>query len=587
MRRRGASGQADVALGPGLGAAALLVALTSATWFHVANVRIDYGGTLDRAARMAAGEQLYRDVQSPYGPLADYALASAFRVFGIRLDTARALAALLLAAQSALLWRIAARLAPPVERALGLVLFWLFYGFSPGVVQWFPPNTYSAPFGVVFATLTLALLLADLERPSGRRLAAASLAAALAGLSKVEFGLVAVALIVARLVALPADGRGLVRRAVPALVPGAVVTLATVALLVARVPWRILAFDNLVRFRSFGRPFGALLVTQTQTLPSTFGMAIVQYGLVFPCWCVAIDRCLDRGRSRPWRRWLARALAATLVTWPLTPWFWVTSDFDPVTYVTVSQFRWSAIASIVMAAVAVWRDPARERPATWAFLLIAVFSVVATVRWRFLIAWPAFYAPFAPLLAIALVRTVASRLGVHRIAVVPLVMTLALVPAVRFLAEWHGRCTFPLEYPRGRILAPADEGGQMAAVVNWLRRNTVPADFVSVLPEERLINFLAERRNPTPDSGIGPGWLAEPADEDVFLARLDAAQPRAVILSSRVYPEFATGSIDQYEPRVVQWVRGHCRPALRTGFYVVHDCGPRVGLPDPMSGPRS
>jgi hypothetical protein len=52
------------------------------------HARADLGGALDRGGALAAGAVLYRDVQSPYGPLPDYVVAAGFRLFGTRLAVA-------------------------------------------------------------------------------------------------------------------------------------------------------------------------------------------------------------------------------------------------------------------------------------------------------------------------------------------------------------------------------------------------------------------------------------------------------------------------------------------------------------------
>jgi hypothetical protein len=85
---------------------AALVGVSFERWGHV---RTDFGGAVDRAARVADGALLYRDVQSPYGPLPDYAVAAGFRLFGTRLAVASTLGLLLVVVESALLLSIAGR----------------------------------------------------------------------------------------------------------------------------------------------------------------------------------------------------------------------------------------------------------------------------------------------------------------------------------------------------------------------------------------------------------------------------------------------------------------------------------------------
>jgi hypothetical protein len=442
----------------------------------------------------------------------------------------------------------------------------------PGVFQWVLPNTYSAPFGVVFATLALALVLADVDRPSALRLIGASVAAAVAGLAKIEFGAVGVGILVTRLVWLPRGACSLGRLAALALAPGAVLTLGVVAVVLADVGWRVLVFDNLYRVRSLEMTVGRYVTALDASAWPALWRALVEYVVVLPAWVVAVGAAFARAR-RGWPAgvgWVA--LVGLLLAWPLSPWFWATADFDWLSYLQSSQFRWSLVGWIVAAAVAVVRDPRGLRAETRAFVLIAVFSVAAAARWGFVVVWPQYYAPFAPALVLVVVRTVASRVAGRVAAMAPLVVAMALLPNAMAVWKQYRGFDFVLDYPRGQLHVPGREGVEMAAVVDWLRANTTPADAVSVVPEERMINFLAERRNPTRDSGIGPGWLATETDQRDFVAELAAADTRAVVVSHRRYAEFGAGEVEQYAPLVAEWIRARCRPVTHTVFYVVYDC---------------
>jgi hypothetical protein len=98
------------------------------------------------------------------------------------------------------------------------------------------------------------------------------------------------------------------------------------------------------------------------------------------------------------------------------------------------------------------------------------------------------------------------------------------------------------------------EGQPLAQVVDLIRARTRPEDWVAVFPEERLINFLSERRHPTRDSGTGPGWLATPDDERACIAELEARRPALVVLTDRRWPEFGAGDFGTYNPRLRAWI---------------------------------
>ena len=59
--------------------ALVFLVTTAFTWAAWGHVRVDMGGALHRAERLADGAILYRDVQVHYTPLAPYTMAALLR----------------------------------------------------------------------------------------------------------------------------------------------------------------------------------------------------------------------------------------------------------------------------------------------------------------------------------------------------------------------------------------------------------------------------------------------------------------------------------------------------------------------------
>ena len=113
------------------------------------------------------------------------------------------------------------------------------------------------------------------------------------------------------------------------------------------------------------------------------------------------------------------------------------------------------------------------------------------------------------------------------------------------------------------------EGQPLATVVDYVRAHTRPDDWVAVFPEERLVNFLAERRHPTRDSGTGPGWLATKEDEEACVAELEARRPALVVLTDRRWPEFGAEDLGSYNPTLRAWIDREYEPVLTTAPNIV------------------
>ena len=69
---------------------------------------------------------------------------------------------------------------------------------------------------------------------------------------------------------------------------------------------------------------------------------------------------------------------------------------------------------------------------------------------------------------------------------------LALILVIGIVIDDDDRAVRPAGGPREKLRHQF----ALATVVDYVRANTGPDDWVAVFPEERLVNFLAERRHP-------------------------------------------------------------------------------------------
>jgi hypothetical protein len=185
--------------------------------------------------------------------------------------------------------------------------------------------------------------------------------------------------------------------------------------------------------------------------------------------------------------------------------------------------------------------------------------------------WPSYYGVLAPFLVLLVVARLAAlvvrgptALAAAVVVAVP-IATLAVATAEHYQTQYG----YVVSYPRGTLRMTAMEGQPLAKVIDLIRARTVPEDWVAVFPEERLINFLSERRHPTRDSGTGPGWLATPEDEERCIDELQARDPAIVVLSDRRWPEFGAGDLGSYNPRLHAWIAEHYDRPFTTAANIV------------------
>ena len=542
---------------------AALVCVSFERWGHA---RADLGGALDRAARVAAGELLYRDVQSPYGPVPDYAVAAAFRLAGTRLAVAWTIGLLLIVLESALLLTIARRFCSPTQRFVGVVAYWVLFAFAPGLFGWVLPNTFASTFGATGATLALALAIVARERASPRLFVAASLAAAAAGLSKVDYGFAAALTVVAAACVAPVrGGRG--RLLVAAVLPGLLTAGAVLGLFAWLVSWDVLVFDNLYRVRSLSRTIAALRagVPAWTTLLAT---NVPRYAVEMPLRAAIVAWGLALAPAGGIRRLLGIALAAAALALPLLPGYPDQLDFTLLA--AGIGYAWTPLAWLIVALLAL-PGARRGETAAAALLLAGIWSLAQALRWDLRLVWPSYYGVLAPFLLLFVVGRLASllvrvpaTLAAAGVVAVPIAL-LAAANAEHYRTQYR----FVVSYPRGTLRMSAMEGQPFAKVVDFVRAHTKPEDWLPVFPEERLINFLSERRYPARDPGTGPGWLATREDEEAGVAELEARPSRLLILSDRRWPEFGAGDLGSYNPTLRAWIDREYEPVLTTAPNIV------------------
>jgi len=523
-------------------------ALVAMTWARWGDFYVDSGTAIDRAARIASGQILYRDVLSPYGPVAAELTALAMRWFGAHLTTVYSIGIALAYAQGMMLFAIGRRVLGAWEAAFAALLFWMLLAVQPGLTSWIVPNTFASTFGAVFATATLAAVLAASEHRTAGRWACASCFAALAGLSTIELGAAAVGTILLAL--LVCDRRP--RSFAAAIVPGLAIALAVVAWVCWRVPVEQLIEDNLYRKRTLD-----LIVSATRSwadfpLAPRLSKAALHFGLEFPLRVIALAWGVAQLRRPGAWRVLGAALAIAALLLPLLPGYAQPSEFAGLR--RGMQYYWAPTVWLLVfaaTAVALWRQPTSTARA---LLVIAGFALLLSLRWNLRMRLPSYYGFTGPLLLILVVRSLAWA-GLRRRppqwAVIAVFATaLAAAQQVNW-ATFRARSEM-VSFPRGTFYDTPRRARTLRRVIERVRAETQPDDYIAVVPEERIITFLSERRNPTRDSGIGPKYLANEADERAYVAELEARRTQLVIISKRHFPEFGYGQLSSYNPLVAR-----------------------------------
>ncbi|MBC8121252.1 MAG: hypothetical protein H7Y22_05365, partial [Gemmatimonadaceae bacterium] len=103
------------------------------SWGKLGELIIDIGHEVETPARLAAGQLLYRDVESYYTPLSYYANALAITLFGHRLEVLLTVGIVLALAVTLLVYQVMTRLTDKRWAALCAVCVQIYCAFNPGL----------------------------------------------------------------------------------------------------------------------------------------------------------------------------------------------------------------------------------------------------------------------------------------------------------------------------------------------------------------------------------------------------------------------------------------------------------------------
>lgn len=164
------------------------------SWGKLTHPFFDTGNEAEVTARLLAGEVLYRDLETNYGPFAYYVNAIALRLFGQRLEVFYTIGLVLALAATLLFYRLAKQLTNAPWAALCTAYLLIYCAFNPGgLLNFIAPYSY----GAVYATVLCLVAITAVDRYARRGqvgwLIAAAIAIGFAGLAKQEFGVAGLA----------------------------------------------------------------------------------------------------------------------------------------------------------------------------------------------------------------------------------------------------------------------------------------------------------------------------------------------------------------------------------------------------------
>jgi hypothetical protein len=555
----------------------LFAALTALTWRKWGVPAIDAGYELTAADRVSKGAEAYRDVRYFYGPVGLYALAGAFKVFGVSYTTAFAFGLVQTAAIVGTFYALARRLLPVLTAALaGAVL--LAIGFSGTAFNFILPHTNSATFGILFLLLMLLAL-------SHERLVLASLAGGVVCLTRPEFAAFAVLTGAAYVVGFARDQgvRAAAGAALRLAAPGLVVAGGVLAAFCASSSASVVLTENIwpvdfLRMTHFGSQ-GNWAPRDLESVVSTLARATIYCSLLGALIASAMLLVRRRGVvSRALALWPFAVVGAVLLAgygaWSVLDVFpRARGDLRYESTHLILGMSWLPALGFGVAAVVAFRLIRGRQPLltrSWAFDL-ALVAAAAALGAR---AYDAFtaegsYAPYyaAPLVLLlgVLHQRVADRWPSARRAAILSLGAVAAGLALYALVALYPDQDTPVHTARGTVMMPAQAAQAFQPTVDYVQRTTRPGEPIVSAPSDGGIYFMTGRSPALYNVVFLPGLLDTVADERDAIARIRAEHVRLAVIGDHKLVGFGSTSFGHDYNRLFAAELEHNGPAATYG----------------------
>jgi len=542
--------------------AAAFVGSVAATWQRWGDIIIDCGRELDIPKQILAGKSLYRDVRYWYGPLAPYANAALYGLFGVNVST---LAAAGIASAALMAWltyrtvRLFTGRLAAAATAGALCYTNLFYQCCLNNIFTFAiPYAYPATYGLVAAAGSVYFLLRHVRKRRDWDFLLSAALLGIASLSKVEVLFASGVAHATFLLAWCLDGR--LKRGpyvVGYLVALAIPTLVFGWFLVRTGP--SLATDNLftVGFLEAG-PF---FVTH-------FGLEDIPRSLADMAWSAAgLGSCVLLGLLAGWMGKRPGGRTAVVVVLASGACAEIVRRLDTGLVFRGLPFA-LAIALLVWAAR--WVAVQSTRPAQTASIILCAFALalmsrmglrVGTEHYGFYLLVPGvmtiavIYCRDVP----ALVRSLWGGNGVAPYAVgIVLLTTIGVVHGLRtqeVAALAYGPGATPrVVTPHGSMPCLQTYRGTVDEAIRLLGTQP-PSTKVVVIPEGAGITFLAGCTNPLGVHTFLPIDFAGTYDDAMMVERLQETKPDFIVLTARDTSEYGPRQLGvDYGVAVLKWI---------------------------------
>lgn len=587
------------------------------SWAKLAEPIWDTSHEVEIPARLLAGQLLYRDVETYYGPLAYYANALVLLLFGQHLEAFYIVGLALGLATTLLVYYLAKPLTNAPWAVVCTICLQIYCVFSlGGLFNFVVPYSYGAVYATVLCLVAFTALDRYAQTSKVRWLVLAATTSGFAGLAKQEYGVAAiVALLVGVNLGTAKSFLAKLKQSLLLLLITSICVILPLSLLAQQTSWEQLQRSLLPVSKSqILRESGLFDISIAKTLSEwkykfkTFlATSLVVWG------AIAIAHWLSKTPLILLRtKWLqvlieltmgvaiaALGLVSLRLSIPSLPAFKMFFGVEILMLGGLLGARWKLKslkwldASIKFFAVVIsigfillllypsaccsdiifhplgnmvwlppllvgwfaldWRQLSKQKHTSLLWALL-VFSVLLNARFLFYINFYGLYAVTAILLFFILLYRLTQQ---TKLPVIKYLLICLLIGGSINLASLR-QYKYPVQSERGTLYI---KDAKLAVALNQTIRtiNSSQATSVLVIPEGGILNFLSATHSPSRETIFIPGILPTAAVEKEFIAQMQNNPPQRIVYVDIPFfwlkPGYQTYA--EYNPLVDRWIKQH------------------------------
>jgi hypothetical protein len=565
--------------------AAVFAALLAWTWGRWLDPIVDFGRELYIPWQLAQGRFFHTDLITPYGPLSYLVNGFLFRLFGSSLVTSVVINCTVLAVSTAALYVLMRDAGSRLASVVACLVFLAIFGFGHLIIignfNFITPYSTQATFGFALGLLGLLCIGAYLRRASTFRVLAMGLCLGLAFLTKPEmFVPIAGAILVMGVLLFGPSRRW--RTSISffgILLSGFAIPMVAVLLwMMTRLTPHDAFIETLGAWAYLGNPQIAHMSFYTHSAGLDYPWESLQrmgvVGLFFAALLLPgfVASLFWRERSSKQRAigWMIGCLLALAMIGVMGSWAWVDSG-----RVMLPGLLILGIVQMIRFFGCLKKQPdERTRAALIMRLVLIAFGLLIMLK---MLLYPRFQhygfvlgAMPAAILVVAVVAWVPAwlqRRGRSGALFAGSSLTVLAVMTWIHLGV-SGRCmaekTFETGSGADAFLADS-RGPIIDEMVDYIRKNTSPDQTLTVMPEGVILNYLARRRNPLPNSAFVPSEFILFGDE-MLLNSLQSKRPDYVAIVSRFTDDLGPARFgSDYATSMREWINQHYSPVHLSG----------------------